>query len=120
MEWRIYYGDGSTYDSSQGPPASASGYNVQAIIQPDRSRPGGNVGTVVLHLHDWYYYRRDSGMWCGGDLTGLLDQLLSRSPIEAVCQGRLIPRNQFDQIIARAMNDPDFPRKSARTHGERP
>jgi len=112
MKWRIYYGDNSTFDSSQGNPEDAPAYNVQIIVQPDK--PGArSVGTEALRLHDWYYWRTDEEKWVGGDLHGILDLFLSREPIKALCQGRRIPTKLFDELYLKAKHDPDFPRKSS-------
>lgn len=119
MEWKIYYSDG-TYSSDQGPPESVSPYDVQVIVQPDNNQSVGNVGCLLLRLHDWYYYRTDSKEWAGGDLHGILDLFMAREPIVALCQGRRIPVNQFNAIYERAKDDPDFPRKSAATRIETP
>ena len=97
--WRIYYGDGSTFE---GRPEDAPAYDVQAIVQPDRRKGPGNVGSVVLHAWDWYYWREDLGEWWGSDLHGLLDQLLSRQPVRHVCQGRHCPSDRYVEIVAEA------------------
>jgi len=120
MQWRIYYGDGSTYSSNDGSPQSASPYDVQAIVQPDKEAGCANVGRLCLRLHDWYYYRTDEELWYGGDLVGILDLLLGREPIIALCQGRMMPTNRFNEIVKIAMSDPDFPQKSARKKLEHP
>lgn len=120
MNWKIYYGDGSTFSSDDGLPNDAPSYNVQVIVQPDKTNGGGNVGRQTMHLHDWYYWRTDVQDWYGGDLHGLLDLLLSRAPITAICQGRVIPTNQFQIILKRAKTDLGFPNKSASTRIETP
>lgn len=118
--WRIYYGDGSTFDSEAGGPEDAPAYDVQTIVQADNTPEPANVGRQVLRLHDWYYWRVDEGVWVGGDLMGIIDLLLAREPIIALCQGRRIPVVRYNAIVARAMSDPDFPRKSAGQRGETP
>jgi len=120
VKWKIWHADGSTFSNLDGGPEDAPSYGVQVIAQRDGDPGASNVGRVLLHLHDWYYYRTDTEEWCGGDLLGLLDQLLSRSPIIAVCQGRLIPKARFNEIYQAAKADPDFPPKSAGKRGERP
>lgn len=114
MTWRIYYDDGSTFDSTMGTPVEAPGLGVQAIVQPDE-----RVGRVLLTRFDWYYWRVDLGEWWASDLFGLLDQLTSDRDgrVQAVKAGRNAVA--YDDILKRAMDDPDFPPKSARLVGER-
>lgn len=120
MDWKIYYGDRSTFSSEQGDPEDAPAYNVQVIIQKDNEKGCGNIGTLHLRLHDWYYYRISENMWYGGDLHGILDLILSREPIIAICQGRMLPKCDYKEIEKAAMNDSDFPAKSAKKKFETP
>lgn len=114
MAWRIYYDDGSTFDAAMGTPEAAPGLGVQVIVQPDE-----RVGRVLLTRFDWYYWRRDLGVWWASDLFGLLDQLTNdrAGNVAAVKAGRNAA--PYDEILARAIADPDFPPKSARLPGER-
>lgn len=114
LSWRIYYDDGSTFDSAQGEPHEAPGLGVQAVVQVDE-----RVGRVILTRFDWYYYRADLREWWASDLFGLLDQLTSdtRGVVLAVRAGRNAAA--YDAILARAHGDPDFPPKSARLVSER-
>lgn len=110
-EWRVYYGDGSTYDDTDGPPHLAPKRGVQAIV---RTHP--RVGFLVLEGHDYYWYGR--GEWFGGDRFGLFDYL-SRSGRKVVLFGRSIRRDEYESIVEDARNDDDFPRKSASLPEER-
>jgi len=114
LTWRIYYDDGSTFDSMQGAPHEAPGLGVQAVVQVDE-----RVGRVILTRFDWYYYRYDLGEWWASDYFGLLDQLTSdrERRVGAVRAGRNAAA--YDAIMSRAQSDPDFPVKSARLVGER-
>lgn len=114
VTWRIYYGDGTTFDSSMGTPQQAPGLDVQVIVQPDE-----RVGRVLLTRFDWYYFRTDLGEWWASDYFGLLDQLTSDRDgvVVAVKAGR--NARAYDEILQRALHDPDFPTKSARLAGER-
>lgn len=106
MQWRIYYGDGSTFDSSQGSPLDAPPLDVQIIVVAD-----DQVGRQLLHLWDWYYWDHRDNQWCGADIYGLLDQLLWNH-VSAVKQGRTLPQSEFDAIKATALADRDFTPKS--------
>ena len=106
--WRIYYGDGSTFSNLDGEPVDAPSFDFQCVVQPDEL-----VGRSVMAGWDWYYYRPDLNEWWGSDLPGLLDHLLHRLPVEAVCQGRHSYNPVYSSIIKRAQEDPDFPKRSA-------
>lgn len=106
MKWRIYYGDGSTFDSSQGEPSDAPAFNVQCIVENDP-----DVGRVILADDDWYYFDVAWGRWLKSDLYGLLDKLLNRIQIEGVMSGR--STKSYREVLAQALADPDFPVKSA-------
>lgn len=110
---RLWYGDGSTYD---GPPELAPGWGLQVIGQPDRTQGTGNVGYLLLHGYDWYFWRTDTQEWmgCAGN-TSILDLILAREPIVGICQGRLMPRSRYDAIVAEARawaDEMGLPRKS--------
>lgn len=113
LDWRIYYDDGSTFDSSMGEPEDAPGFGVQCVVEAD-----DDAGRVVLAGFDWYYYHCGSCRWWGSDIHGLLDKLLHRIDVEALMQGRNCV--DFNAILHKATNDPDFPRKSAKVPRERP
>lgn len=96
-EWRIYYADGTTFDSGKGEPKSAPAFGVQVIVQYDS-------GKQVISRSDYYWF---DGIWYGGDLFGLFDFLArDGGPVKF---GRCLPRAEFDAIHKRAVEDPDFP-----------
>ena len=107
-KWRIYYGDGKTFDSMQGGAEAAPSYDVQVIVSSS-----SDYGRVLLRRWDWYYLRGDE--WFGSDIHGLLDQLLNdrENRIRAVKQGRVLDTPTYDAIVRAALDDPDFPRQSA-------
>lgn len=138
MDWKIFYGDGSSYSSDDGTPERAPSYNVQAIVFADKK-----VGRLILRGGDFYIHREDG--WVSVDNFGMLDQMmhvfkmldrksgkwwvqrdgewkevdclslyLELIEMGFVKTGRNIPREQFEAIQQNAMNDPDFPRKSAK------
>lgn len=114
IRWRVYYDDGSTFDSSMGEPHEAPGLGVQVIVQTDP-----RVGRVLLTRFDWYYYRYDLDEWWASDYFGLLDQLThdTTRSVGAVRAGRNAAA--YDEILLRAVHDPDLPPKSGRLVGER-
>lgn len=112
LTWRIYYGDGSTFDSSQGTPEDAPPINVQVIVQPNKDN-----GRETVHQWDWYYWQGEH--WYGCDLWGLLDQLLWNK-VTAVKQGRMLPQEAYDSILKSAMADPDFAPQTAQIVRNKP
>lgn len=112
INWRIYYGDGSTFDSTNGGPASAPCLNVQIIVEPDPK-----VGRRMLHAHDYYWWGEK--WWVGGDLFGLWDHM-SQPGAKIVKFGRTLPIVDFDSLYQRAKIDGAFARKSGQLRTERP
>ena len=111
LQWRIYYGDGSTFDSSMGSPSEAPARDVQAIVQPDEQ-----AGRVVISKWDYYYWQ-ERGCWYGCDIFGLFDYLC-RPGWKTVKFGRTLLNDEYTAIFVRAAEDPGFPRKSAKYEGE--
>ena len=109
LEWKIYYGDGSTFSSADGPPQAAPGYNVQCVAVRDEK-----VGRQVLHGGDFYIYR--DGVWYCCDQFGMFDQLIEMGVLKT---GRALSRKEYEAVLTRATEDPALPRKSARLKGDR-
>jgi hypothetical protein len=104
--WRIYYDDGSTFDSDQGAPGDAPAWGVLVILIADPE-----VGHMSLHGFDFYIFRE---MWLGVDRWGLTDYLFNVRPLmEGLVVGRTVPPAHFQETLKRAEDDPDFPPKSA-------
>lgn len=112
VRWRIYYGSGETFSSLDGAAAEAPGLDVQAIVQRDPDPHG--TGRHVIHGGgqrpnrvpiDYYWF--DNGMWAGGDLFGLWDYL-QRPGWKRVLFGRSIPDLDYQKLLMRASDDPDF------------
>ena len=77
MKWKIYYGDGTTFSSEDGPPELAPATNIQCIIERDERH-----GRLVLSRFDFYIHKKDG--WYGVDQFGLFGAIqrpfdLSRS-----------------------------------------
>lgn len=108
-DWKIYYGDGSSFDERQGSPLAAPAFGVICIVFPDDL-----VGRIILHRHDWYYWLASEGRWSGGDIHGLLDRLLNNLEVAAVKQGRSVSNDTFRGIMRLADKDVDFPIRSGR------
>ena len=107
LEWKIYYGDGSTFSSEDGPPDDAPTLDVQVVAQRDET-----VGTKLVPSKDFYWWR--DGRWYGGDLFGLFDHLVRHGG--CVKFGRYISDERYHAAMRRAKTDLEagvLPRKSA-------
>lgn len=111
-KFKIFYGDGATYSDADGSPWDAPRRNVQAIIGPDKAN-----GRYILAQHDAYWWDEIRRRWFGGDRYGEWDYLDQLGP-KVVLRGRFISNEEYASCIAAALNDPDFPPKSARDQGE--
>lgn len=110
-EWRVYYDDGTTFDSAQGEPWQTRPFGVQVILQREPE-----VGRAVLHGWDFYVWDRSRRLWGGVDLQGLLDLLAHDIGCHlcAVRQGRtLFSHAEFQRALQSALADEDFAPKSA-------
>ena len=107
LAWRIFYDDGSTFDSGNGGPHNAPAFGVMCIVYPHEL-----VGRKILTRHDWYYFAVEAGEWWGSDIFGLLDRLLHRLPTVGVCAGRNAPDIIYQYALAQADKDTDFSLKS--------
>lgn len=106
IQWRIYYDDGTTFDSSQGTPSAAPSFGVQCIVTNDP-----DVNRVILHRWDYYFFHEGDSEWYGCDWFGWFDHCLHNKPVTALKAGRTIPTVRFNQIYQNAVNDKDFPVK---------
>ena len=104
MDWRIYYADGSTFDSSQGEPKDAPGFRVVCIAMRNES-----VGRVICCKWYAYYWNPEERAWSGTDLFSMLIRRAMRLPTEAESFGEMLSNEHFNEIMDRAANDPDFP-----------
>lgn len=107
--WRLYYGDGTTYDDADGPPELAPSLNVQIIVQSDAT-----VGRSLICDHDYYCWQLDDGdpRWTAHDLHGLWDYLTSTPGFKIVKFGRDLPFDRYRGFVRAAIEDPDFEPKS--------
>jgi hypothetical protein len=112
MRWRIYYGDGSTYDSRDGAAWNAPARDCQmvAVADPDH-------GWFLCRSDDFYWYVAASDEWVGGDNFGLWDYLIEPGP-KRVLFGRTISNAQFQAIFERACAE--WTKTGFRPHEQRP
>lgn len=108
--WCIYYGDGTTFSSSQGNPSDAPGRNVILIAQVRDA-----TGCDYHSGWDWYFYHEDFGWW-GCDRSGMEDQMLEEwKSIKRIVMGRSISNEKYKDIISRAKKE--MPKQSATRKG---
>lgn len=100
MKFRIYYGDGSTYE---GDPFLAPSDNVQVIAQEDVSSVKGWILMHGLLTREGFYcWRADGYGWDMHETAGFWDYLYHYRGPKHVIFGRTIPTAAFHDIIARA------------------
>ena len=114
MRWRIFYGDGSTYSNEDGSPFDAPTRNVQAVVYADKLH-----GRVINAMRDFYWWVEAEGEWYGGDRDGMDDYLFDLPGPKKVLRARSLNHEQYNAVIKAALDDPDFPPKSAKAPGER-
>ena len=103
MNWRIYYDDGSTFDSTMGEPHEAPAHGFVVAV--------GYHGGKRYMMQGWDHYRwdRETGQWWGMDLFGVFDRLRFNKEIYAYKEGRTIDKLRWQDMLNRAHHDPDFP-----------
>lgn len=104
-EWRIYYDDGSVFDSSMGSPEDAPPFGFICAIGYDETG-----ARYIMHGWDHYQWDHQGKQWWGMDLFGLIDRL-SRNLVTAYKQGRTVTKTHFNEMMNKAHHDPDFPKR---------
>lgn len=113
--WKIFYHDGTTFDSDNGAPADAPPVGVVCIIQSSIM-----LGREILNRWPCYFW--DGQFWRKSTFWGVFDALLARQPIEAYLEGMVPHGDAFKTIWEAAFDDPDpeIPVKTARDGWESP
>jgi len=110
VDWRVYYKDGSTFDSTQGKPDDAPPYNVLMVIQ----KADGDTRRDELMGAEYYFFERGGG-WVGADWPGVVDKLVHRVVFSGFLTSVYQPRDQYEAVIQTAQADPDFPALTTNT-----
>lgn len=105
FSYRIYYTDGSTWDSSMGEPWDAPRYGIQIIIM---RHPDPQERPYLVWQGDYYIWIKDQ--WLPVDRFGFDMYYFNRlfSHRKAALAGEYTDNNNFEDIRKRAMSDPDF------------
>ncbi len=128
LRWRIYYGDGTTFDNLQGDWLDAPSRGVLCVTSASEE-----TGQRCAQGRN-FYVMTDWGEVYGMDWPGLWDLLIQWEHPEAhkplrdvdldammgpVKYGEMVPREVFQRIFNRAKHDPDFPQRSARDRDDK-
>ena len=115
MNWKIWYIDGSTFSSQEGTPQKAPGLGVIVIVVESDDHGWRSV------INDYYIWDCRGGYtgWWGVDRAALEEYLFYYTGYKVALMGRMTSNTEFDQIFERAMNDPDFPKKTTFANKER-
>lgn len=105
--WRLYYVDGSTFDSDAGGPRSTPDRGVACLLVNEIHE--GSPRNRIIRWRDNYYFEVVEMRWEGGDFYGVRDRLREGTQLLINREGRVIPREALNTIMAAALTDPDFP-----------
>ena len=111
--WRIYYADGSTFDSTQGGPEEAP---LDGFVCAVGYRCAATSERYITYGKNHYFYNEEGDEWWGIDWHGMLDRarMYSReksNPFWAYKEGRMVDDDRFRELMALAHRDPDFPQR---------
>lgn len=96
MNWKIYYGDESTYSNADGDPASAPAGNVMCVVWYDDDNRRKISYNAYAYIFD--------GFWYGADDAGYWQYMLEPGA-KIVKFGRMNKDLKFREIMGRADNE---------------
>lgn len=103
MKWRIYYGDGTTYDGeTQEDAFNAPTKNVQLTKQEADNERGHSI-RHGSDFHCWEGFR-----WGGKDREGLVDYIIHHQGPQKILLGREIHDETYQKICRQAVKDGCF------------
>jgi hypothetical protein len=97
VDWKIYYGDGSTFSNEDGPAEKAPCGRVIAVAfydQDNRRR--------VCHQADYYIW--DGVRWYSADINGYMQYMLEPG-FKVVKFGREIGDLKYREVMTFALSD---------------
>lgn len=99
--WRIYYGDGSTFCSSDGAPWESPEWGAVLITQPEV-----HGMDTLSHGQPYFLHRSDLDQWLNCDYPGLMDQVVHFAQhIDCVRVGRWQPTVDWQALCRRARSE---------------
>lgn len=104
MDWRIYYADGSCFDSDMGAAAAAPKRGVQVILVRDKV-----VGRRVLRLADYYIWRPSLNRWTDHLDAASAILAFAGEPWAVLVCGQYLNDADFEAVLIRAHNDQSIP-----------
>lgn len=105
MDWRIYYGDGSTFDNENGGPEMAPCGRVICVSFYDEDNR-----RKICHYADYYIW--DGKRWFSASDSGFW-QYMGEPGFKVVKFGREIGDLAYRAVMSKAMNDPQMPLERA-------
>ena len=100
-KWKIFYADGTTFDSGQGTPQDAPAKDVGVLVQED-----GRCGRRILKFMDWFRWDVSAGRWFDCEQFDVLFYLTRHGTVTAL-RGQYMPEAKFQKILI-AAHDDDF------------
>jgi hypothetical protein len=97
VAWRLYYRDGSTYDSVSGPWDEAPTEGVLVVVE-------NRDGRVTLHMGADHYQLEDDGTIVMRDARTLIANI-GRVSMSRVLFGWYVSASQMERAIERARQD---------------
>jgi hypothetical protein len=98
-KWKIYYTDGSTFDSTQGEPNDAPCKGVAIVVSQD-----GRCGRRFMHGHDWYRWLPEYDRWGECREFDVLREVAVHGTVIARC-GEYQGESEFEKILISAHED---------------
>lgn len=112
--WRIYYADGTTFDSYEGAPDESPDKGVICVVQPDKAPGSYNVGRDTQNEKDWFLCY--DNQWLAVSTPGMKMHIKSNRlfNLQAAREGMMLPFVEYRKIMDKALADMDFPRPAGK------
>jgi hypothetical protein len=105
VEWVIWYDNGTSFSSEDGPPDAAPRVGVQVVAVRDI-----RVGRLLWAGDDYYCWQE--GQWVPHTQDGLVHYLDTVYPALRL-RGYAVSDERFQRVYGQALADPRLPPKSA-------
>lgn len=106
MDWKVYYTENRTYNGSV---ENVPIWEVLLIVERDR-----NHGRKIVSGGDYYIF--DNERWQSVDSVGMLQYMARPGMYKRFLVGVMIDDDDWNEVVKKARNDPDFPVQTA-LHG---
>jgi hypothetical protein len=105
IDWRIYYADGSTFDSSDGTPWDVKPHGIQIILQRHHDPC---EAAFLVWMKDYYVWKHNR--WFAVDNDGLrLYLFVENHPHHKMCMaGQTVDNETWDLLYKTVKADKDF------------